>query len=100
MIYDNLKIFSQNVCKNILIVNTILETHCHSDIILIQEPLWSIIRLISSLTYSKGEVLVGAPHHSNWLSFTRPPASQLDFPRVLVYINICLSSFCFSFVET
>jgi len=39
MIYNNLKIFSQNVCKNTLIVNTILETHSYFNIILIQEPL-------------------------------------------------------------
>jgi len=96
MIYNKLKIFSQNVRKNTLTVNTILETHCHFDIILIQEPPWSIICSISSSTCSEGEVLVGAPHHPNWLSFARPPVTQLDFPRVLAYINICLSSFHFS----
>ena len=37
MIYNNLKIFSQNIHKNVLIVNTILEIHCHFNIILIQE---------------------------------------------------------------
>ena len=36
MIYNNLKIFSQNVCKNMLIVNTILKTHFHFNIIFIQ----------------------------------------------------------------
>jgi len=35
MIYDNLKIFSQNVWKNSLIVNTILKTQSHFDIIFI-----------------------------------------------------------------
>jgi len=39
MIYNNLKIFSQNIHKNTLIVNTILETYSHFNIILIQEPL-------------------------------------------------------------
>ena len=38
MIYDNLRIFSQNVQKNSLIVNTILETQSQFDIIFIQEP--------------------------------------------------------------
>jgi len=79
-----------------LTVNTIVETHCHFDIILIQEPSWSIICSIPSSTCSEEKVLVGAPHHSNWLSFARPPVTQLDFPRVLAYINICLSSFRFS----
>jgi len=35
MIVKNLKIFSQNVCKNSLLVNTLLETLVHFDIILI-----------------------------------------------------------------
>ena len=35
MIYNNLKIFSQNICKNVLIVNTISKTHFYFDIILI-----------------------------------------------------------------
>ena len=87
---------SQNVHKNAFIVNTILEIYSHFDIILIQEPSWSIVHLIPSSSSSEGEVLVGAPHHPNWLSFARPSSSQLDFPRVLAYINICLSSLHFS----
>ena len=39
---------------------------------------------------------MGSPHHPNWLSFARPSTSQLDYPRVLAYINICLSSLQFS----
>jgi len=38
MIAKNLKIFLQNVCKNSLIVNILLETLNQFDIILIQEP--------------------------------------------------------------
>ena len=79
-----------------LTVNTIVETHCHFDIILIQELPWSIICLIPNSTCSEEKALVGAPYHPNWLSFARPPVTQLDFPRVLAYINICLSSFHFS----
>jgi len=37
MIVNKLNIFSQNVCKNVLIVNSILKAHSHFDIILIQE---------------------------------------------------------------
>jgi len=35
MIVNKLNIFSQNICKNTLIVNSILEIHSHFDIILI-----------------------------------------------------------------
>ena len=65
MIYNNLKIFSQNICKNTLVVNTILETHFYFNIILIQKPPWSIICSIPSSTSSEGDVLVKTPHHPN-----------------------------------
>ena len=39
MIHNNIKIFFQNIQKNLLIVNTILETHSQFDIIFIQKPL-------------------------------------------------------------
>jgi len=65
MMYNNLKIFFQNIHKNALIINTILETYSYFNIILIQEPLWSIIHSIPSLTSSKGDNLVGAPYHPN-----------------------------------
>ena len=96
MIVNKLNIFSQNICKNALIINSILETHNHFNIILIQELPWSIIQLILSSTSSKGEVLVGSLYHPNCLFFTRPSTSQSDYLRVLAYINICLSSFQFS----
>ena len=38
MICDILKIFSQNIWKNNLIINTILETQSAFDIMFIQEP--------------------------------------------------------------
>jgi len=38
MIVSKLNIFSQNICKNSLIVNSILKTRNVFDIILIQEP--------------------------------------------------------------
>ena len=40
---DNLKLYSQNIHKNSLIVNTILETQLLFNIIFIQEPPWLVI---------------------------------------------------------
>ena len=53
MIYGNIKLYSQNVHKNSLIVNIILETQLSFDIIFIQEPLWLIIWSIWSFSSSK-----------------------------------------------
>ena len=93
---DILKLFSQNVCKNSLIVNTILETQMSFNIVFIQEPPWSTICTILSSTSSEEEELVGIPHHPNWLTFARTLTNQSDSPRVLIYINICISCLCFS----
>jgi len=95
MIVWNLRIFSQNICKNSLVVNTILETQNQFDIILIQEPPWSEIRKIPSTTSCEGEPLIGTCHHPNWITFARTPTCGNDFPRVITYINIQLSSLCF-----
>jgi len=55
MICNNLKKFSQNVCKNSLIVNTILEAQAFFNIIFLQELPWSIICTIPSSTSCEEE---------------------------------------------
>jgi len=96
MILKELKIFSQNVQKNNFIINTILGVNQDFDIIFIQKPSWMTIRNISSATNAKGTPLIGIPNHPNWLTFVRDPCSTNDLPKVISYINIRLSSFCFS----
>ena len=91
MIVQNLKIFSQNVHKNSLVTNTILETHSHFDIILIQELLWSKICKIPSSSNCNGEPLIDTCYHPNWIAFARYPSNNNDFPRVISYVNICLN---------
>jgi len=95
MIVENLKIFSQNVCKNSLLVNTLLETLTHFDIILIQEPPWFEIHKTPSSSNCEGDPLMGSSHHPNWTTFARIPSNDKDFPRVLAYVNIRLSALHF-----
>jgi len=38
---------------------------------------------------------MGTCHHPNWITFARTPSSSNDFPRVITYINIRLSSLRF-----
>ena len=61
----NLKIFLQNIQKNSLIINIILESLTHFDIILIQEPPWSEIRKIPSTSNCEGDPLIGSVYHPN-----------------------------------
>jgi len=95
MICSNIKIFSQKVQKNNLIVNTILEVNANFDIIFIQEPSWSTIHSIPS-SQNCEETLVDVVNHPNWLTFTRTSKSENDFLRIIIYVNIRLSPFCFS----
>ena len=39
--------------------------------------------------------LVGIPNHPNWLTFAREPCLSNNSPRVIIYINVRLSSFRF-----
>ena len=99
MILKDLKIFSQNVWKNNFLINTILEVNQNFDIIFIQEPLWMTIRTIPNSVNCEGIPLVGIPNHPNWLIFAREPCSANDSPRVIIYVNVRLSSFWFSFCK-
>ena len=96
MIFNDIKIFSQNVWKKNLIVNTILELKANFDIVFIQELSWSTICSIPSSRNCEGESLVGVVNHSNWLTFSRLFEIKSDYSRVVTYINIRLSSLCFT----
>jgi len=91
----SLKILSQNVRKNTLIVQTLLKTQKDYDIILIQESPWSEIRKVLSLSNSEGDPLISTSHHPNWIMFSRTPVDSNDSPRVISYVNICLSPLWF-----
>jgi len=65
MIIEDIKIFSQNVWKNNLIINTILVTQYSFNVIFIQELSWVTICSIPSSKSEEGEALVGVPNHPN-----------------------------------
>jgi len=96
MILKELKIFSQNIQKNNFLINTVLEVNQNFNIIFIQKPSWTTLRTIPNSMNSKGIPLLGVPNYPNWLIFAREPCSTNDSPRVIIYINIRLSSLCFS----
>jgi len=81
---------------NNLLTNTILEAQIDFDIIFIQEPPWSIRRFIPSSSNKEGEELVGISNHPNWITFSRNSTNPQDLLRVIIYINIRISSFHFS----
>jgi len=96
MILKSLKIFSQNVHKNRLLVDTILENNKNINILFIQEPSWSIICNIPSFISEEGEKIVGVPNHPLWTMFAKTLNTENEHLRVLTYINIKLIRLCFS----
>ena len=99
MIFENLKIFSQNVWKNNFIISTIFKVYADFDIIFIQEPSWNSIQFIPSNYNDESKLLMGIVNHPNWLTFARSSAMSSDHTRVAMFINIRLASFHFSFCK-
>ena len=58
----------------------ILETHKDFDIIFIQKPLWTFIYTILNFSNKDGDRVVGAPKHSNWITFSKPFSSDNEYP--------------------
>ena len=96
MIFNDIKIFSQNVQKNNLIMNTILKLKVDFNIVFIQELSQSTIHSIPSFRNCEGESLVGVVNHPDWLTFSRSFETKSDYSRVVTYINIRLTSLHFT----
>ena len=57
---------------------------------------WSVICSISSSTSKKEDKIIDTPNYPNWITFLRHSSKNNDHPRVISYINICLSHLYFS----
>jgi len=97
MIKDNLKIFSQNIRKNKILTNIILETQKNSaDVIFIQEPPRSLLQRIPSHSNPMGDPLYGTPNHPEWTLFIHQDTTQENYARVTTYVNKCLARMRFA----
>ena len=62
-----LYIYSQNVWKNYVLVDSLLESQKDLyDILFIQEPHWNFIRFAPSTSSPGGQEVVGASIHPQW----------------------------------
>lgn len=83
----NLVLFSQNVRKNKILTDTILETQKNNaDIILIQEPPQFCATCIPSHTNPNGDTPYCTSHHPDWVLFINSPEPK-NPPWVSTYIN-------------
>ena len=62
-----IRIYSQNVWKNYVLVDSLLESQKDLyNILFIQEPPWNFISFAPSTTASGGDEVVGDPIHPEW----------------------------------
>ena len=95
---DMFRIYSQNVRKNYVLVDSLLESQKDLyDILFIQEPPWNFIRFAPSTTASGGDEVVGAPIHPDWTQVVRFPQNSEQTPRVMCFIHSRLSRLHFAF---
>jgi len=88
MIKDNLRIFSQNVRKNKVLTNIILETQKNSaNVIFIQKLSKFLIWRISSYSNPMEDPLFGIPSHPEWTLFIWQDTTQENYARVTTYVN-------------
>jgi len=73
--FAGLRIYFQNVYKKYDWINTLLERRENlSDVILIQEPSWGLIRYAPSMTDKCGDPIIGMPSHPSWRCLYPKPA--------------------------
>ena len=54
------------------------------------------IHSIPSLLSNEGKIIVEAPNYPNWITFSRNLSNDNNYPHVILYINIYLTSLQFS----
>ena len=88
MILKNLYLFLQNVCKNRILTNIILENEKEFNILFIQELPWFFIQTIPSSISEEGDKVISVPNYPDWLTFFKQLSNDNKHSRVLMYINV------------
>ena len=92
-----IRIYSQNVWKNYVLVDSLLEFQKDLyNILFIQEPPWNFIQFAPSTSSPGGQEVVGAPIHPEWTQVVRFPQDSEQMPRVMCFIHSRLSRLRFA----
>ena len=90
-------IYSQNVWKNYVLVNSLLEFQKDLyDILFIQKPPWNLIHFAPSTTASGSNEVIGTPIYPEWTQVVQFSQSSEQTPRVMCFIYFRLSRLCFA----
>ena len=92
-----LRIYSQDVQKNYVLVDSLLEFQKDLyDILFIQEPPWNFIQFAPSTSSPGGQEVISAPIHPEWTHVVRFPQDSEQTPRVMCFTHSRLSRFRFA----
>ncbi|KXN88315.1 hypothetical protein AN958_07460 [Leucoagaricus sp. SymC.cos] len=87
----DVRVFSQNVNRNYMHVDYVLEALKDTyDILFLQELPWRTIRQTVLMTSEEGDDVVGAPKHPDWLYMVKLPTNGQN-PHVMAYVHWCLA---------
>ena len=90
-------IYSQNVWKNYVLVDSLLESQKDLyTILFIQEPPWNFIRFVPSTSSPGGQEVIGAPIHPEWTQVVQFLQDSEQMPRVMCIIYFRLSRLHFA----
>ena len=90
-------IYLQNVRKNYVLVDSLLESQKDLyNILFIQEPLWNFIQYAPSTSSPSGQEIVSAPIHPEWTQVVQFSQDSEQIPRVMCFIHSRLSRLCFA----
>ena len=90
-------IYSQNVQKNYVLVDSLLESQKDLyDILFIQEPPWNFILFAPFTSSPSGQEVISASIHPEWTQVVRSPQDSEQMPRVMYFIHSRLSRLCFA----
>ena len=96
-ITDIIHIYSQNVQKNYVLVDSLLEFQKDLyNILFIQEHPWNFIQFAPSTSSSGGQKVIGAPIHPEQTQVVQFPQNSEQTPRVMCFIHSRLSRLCFA----
>jgi hypothetical protein len=93
-VVKEIHILSQNVNRNRLHINMLLETLKDSyNIIFVQEPPWKVTCKTVPTRNPHGDNDVSAPKHPDWLYIVQPMVRRAT-PHIMAYIHNCLAHLC------
>ena len=90
-------IYSQNVRKNYVLVDSLLESQKDLyDILFIQEPPWNFIQFAPSTSSPGSQEVIGALIHPEWIQVVQFLQDSEQTSRVMCPIHYRLSRLCFA----